>query len=106
MESQRDLVKEVNLSTSVKSPNGGGRPELVSDAIISKITVANRNANLAGASISSAKIIKMIEKERSLELDPEINSESLKPLSRSCGARYVSLIAHVCYVKKQVYCSI
>ena len=101
MESQRNLVEEINLSSSVKSPNGGGRPQLVSDAIISKITVANRNANLA--SISSANIIKMIEIKRRFELCPEVNSESLKPLSRSCGARYVSLIAHVCYVKKQVY---
>ena len=73
----------------------GGRPILVSDAIISKITLVNRNANLAGASISSAKIIKMIELERRAELGTEVNSESLKPLSRSCGARYVSLVAPV-----------
>lgn len=55
----------------------------------------NRNANLAGASISSANIIKLIEIERRLELGPEVNSESLKPLSKSSGARYVSLIAPV-----------
>ena len=55
----------------------------------------NRNANLAGASISSANIIKLIEIERRLELGPEVNSESLKTLSKSSGARYVSLIAPV-----------
>ena len=55
----------------------GGRPILVSDAIISKITLVNRNANIAGASISSAKIIKMIELERRAELGTEVNSESL-----------------------------
>ena len=89
------LIENDNLATCVKSPNGGGRPHLVSDAIISKVSLANRNANLAGASISSANIIKMVEIERRLELGPEVNSESLKPLSKSCGARYVSLIAPV-----------
>ena len=92
---EASLVEEISLSTSVKSPNGGGRPQLVSDAIIRKISEVNRNANLAGASISSANIIKLIEIERRLELGPEVNSESLKPLSKSSGARYVSLIAPV-----------
>ena len=101
MESQNDLVEEmsfveeISLSTSVTSPTGGGRPQLVSDTIISKISLANRNADLAGASVSSANIIKMIEIERRLELGPEVNSESLKPLSKSSGARYVSVIAPV-----------
>ena len=90
-----DLVEESSLIPCVKSPNLGGRPQLVSDEIISKVTLANRNANLAGASISSANIIKMIEKERRASLGSDVNSESLKPLSRSCGARYVSVIAPV-----------
>ena len=73
----------------------GGRPQLVSDEIISKFTLADRNANLAGTSISSANLIKMIEKERRASVGSDLNSESLKPLSRSCGARYVSVIAPV-----------
>ena len=48
---EASLVEEISLSTSVKSP------QLVSDAIIRKISEVNRNANLAGASISSANII-------------------------------------------------
>ena len=71
-----NLIEENSLITCVKSPNVGGRPLLVSDAIISKITLVNRNANLAGASISSAKVIKMIELERRAELGSEVNSES------------------------------
>ena len=90
-----NLEKEISFESCVKSPNSGGRPQLVSFEIINKITLANRNANLAGASISSANIIKMIERERRAALGSEVNSESLKPLSRTCGARYVSLIAPV-----------
>ena len=90
-----NLEKEITFESCVKSPNSGGRPQLVSFEIINKITLANRNANLAGASISSANIIKMIERERRAALGSEVNSESLKPLSRTCGARYVSLIAPV-----------
>ena len=84
-----NVIEETCLATCVKSPNSGGRLHLVSKAIISKITLVNRNANLAGASISSANIIKMVEIERRLALGSEVNSESLKPLSRSCCVRYV-----------------
>ena len=90
-----NLIEEASLVSCVKSQNSGGRPLLVSKAIISKIALVNRNANLAGASISSANIIKMVERERRLALGSEVNSESLKPLSRSCCARYVSQIAPV-----------
>ena len=64
----------------------------MSDNIVSKVTEMNSAVNLTGGLLSSSKIIEMIEIERKALLDPSMNSESIKPMSKSCGLKYVSLI--------------
>jgi hypothetical protein len=54
-----------NIIGSIITQNKGGRKKLVSDAIIEKITKINHEKNLAGDSMSSRAIIKLIEKKDS-----------------------------------------
>ena len=84
-----------NINEGLITPNKGGRKKLVSDAIILKITKINHEKNLAGDSMSSRAIVKLIEKERFLELPEGSNADSLKPLSKSAGLKAVALIAPV-----------
>lgn len=84
-----------NINEGIITPNKGGRKKLVSDAIILKITKINHEKNLAGDSMSSRAIVKLIEKERFLELPAGSNADSLKPLSKSAGLKAVALIAPV-----------
>jgi hypothetical protein len=63
------------------------REESVTKEMIEKVTFVNHESN--------AKIIKMLEDERKLALGPEVNSRALKPMSRTAGLRYVSLVAPV-----------
>lgn len=60
--------------------------------MIEKITLKNHEANISGNCVSSAK---MLEDKRKLALGPHINSRALKPMSRTSGLRYVSLVAPV-----------
>lgn len=84
-----------NVNEGIITPNKGGRKKLVSDAIIVKITKINHEKNLAGGSMSSRAIVKLIEIERFLELPVGSNADSLKPLSKSAGLKAVALIAPV-----------
>jgi hypothetical protein len=84
-----------NIVEGLDTPNKGGRRKLVSDAIIEKITKINHEKNLAGDSMSSRAIIKLIERERFLELPEGSNADSLRPLSKSAGLKAVALIAPV-----------
>jgi hypothetical protein len=63
--------------------------------MIEKVTLINHESNISGNCVSSAKIIKMLEDERKLALGPGVNSRALKPMSRTAGLRYVSLVAPV-----------
>ena len=60
--------------------------------MIEKVTLKNHEANISGNCVSSAK---MLEDKRKLALGPHINSRALKPMSRTSGLRYVSLVAPV-----------
>jgi hypothetical protein len=65
-----------NIVEGLNTPN---------NAIIEKITKINHEKNLAGDSMSSRAMIKLIERERSLELPEGSYADSLRPLSKSAG---------------------
>jgi hypothetical protein len=74
-----------NIVEGLNTPNKRERKKLVIDAIIEKITKINHEKNLAGDSMSSRAMIKLIERERSLELPEGSYADSLRPLSKSAG---------------------
>ena len=74
-------------------PSVHRKKALVSDRIIEKLKESYSLAAMDGNGISSRDIINQIEHERLLELGPDVNIDSLKPMARSTGFYYVALIA-------------
>ena len=81
-----------NINEGIITPNKGGRKKSVSDEIILKITKINHEKFVARDRMSSRAIVKLIEKERILELPVGSNVDSLKPLLKSAGLKVVALI--------------
>lgn len=91
----RSNVINPPLLDSYITPKKGGRKKIINDEIIQKLTRINNDSNLLGDSLSSREIVKLIEKERHLELGPGANLDALRPVSRSVGMRAVKKIAPV-----------
>jgi hypothetical protein len=64
-----------------------GRKRKVSDPVISIVKKLTYDSNVAGDSMSSRAILKLVEIERHRELSPGANTDALRHISRSCGLR-------------------
>jgi hypothetical protein len=80
-------------SAIIVSP--AGRKRKVSDAVISIVKKLTYDNNVAGNSLSSREILKIIEIERHKELTPGDNRDALKPISKSLGLQILKQIAPI-----------
>jgi hypothetical protein len=80
-------------STPLVSPKG--RKRKVSESVINIVRKLTYDSNVAGDSMSSREILKLVEIERHKELTPGANRDALKPISKSLGLRVMRQIAPI-----------
>ena len=67
----------------------------MSDSVLDIVVMKYRESCSAGALVSIKAIIDLIESERFLELGPDANLDTLKPMSRSVGRRAAAQIKRI-----------
>jgi hypothetical protein len=85
------VIPPSSPSAIIVSP--AGRKRKVSDAVISIVKKLTYDNNVAGNSLSSREILKIIEIERHKVLTPGANRDALKPISKSLGLQILKQIA-------------